>query len=327
MTILILISRFKPTSMHTIIGTGKLRIFYAIYPVCFFLVFSCRTSVNTDEDTNRAKAKVRVATISFRDMEEKVDLTTSTVYLDKGEILSPSSGYITALSAQPGDFVRKGQRLFSLETKEHHALQLDTSMNTNALSELGQLSVLAPADGFATNFLHAPGDYVPEGSALCSFVHSDKLLFQAYIPYSYNKLVNEGIPCTIILPDSTIIPAVFGRSLNTVDINSQTVLFRIIPIMKIFLPEGLNARLEVKTGSFKNAQVLPESALLSDETMQHFWIMKLINDSVAVKIPVRQGLRQGIWVQILNPEFNRYDRFIVEGNYGLSDTAKIEVQP
>jgi hypothetical protein len=312
--------------MHTITGTGKLRSFIAIYLPCFFLVFSCRTAVNTDEDTNTAKAKVRVVNILYRDLEEKVDLTASTVYLDKGEILSPASGYITVLTAQPGEFVSKGQRLFSLETKEHRALQLDTSMNTNPLSELGQLSVMAPADGFTTNFLHALGDYVPEGSALCSFVHSDKLLFQAYIPFSYNKLVNAGTPCTIILPDSTIIPAVFGRSLNTVDVNSQTILIRIIPIKKIFLPEGLNARLNVKTASFRNAQVLPESAMLSDETMQHFWIMKLINDSVAVKIPVKQGLRQGIWVQIVNPVFNLSDRFIIEGNFGLSDTAKIEVE-
>jgi len=312
--------------MNTITGPGKGRIQFLMYATGILLLNSCHQAVITHDEITEAKASVKIAKIAYRNIEQSVNLTATTKYFDKSEIVSPTSGYITALVNQPGDFVKKGQKLFSLETKEHRAMHQDTAMNKSPISEMGQFSIDAPADGFVTDLLHAGGDYILEGSALCSFIHSDKLLFQAYIPFAYNKIVKTGNHCTLILPDSTVIPSIFGHSLNTTDAGSQTILILIIPDNKVFLPEGLNAILRITTGLINNAQVVPETALLSDETLRNFWIMKLINDSTAIKLPVNPGMRQGIWVQIKDPVLNPNDRFITEGNYGLSDTAKVEVE-
>lgn len=72
--------------------------------------------------------------------------------------------------------------------------------------------------------------------------------------------------------------------------------------------------------------VLPKSAVLSNETQTEFWVMKLMNDSTAVKVNVQMGLQNAGMIEILSPSFQPDDKIIIEGNYGLSDTAKVKVR-
>jgi hypothetical protein len=77
--------------------------------------------------------------------------------------------------------------------------------------------------------------------------------------------------------------------------------------------------------SVKAAASLPKSCILTDETMQNFWVMKLINDSIAVKVPITTGISEEQYVQITRPVFNVSDLFLTSGNYGLRDTAYVKV--
>ena len=54
--------------------------------------------------------------------------------------------------------------------------------------------------------------------------------------------------------------------------------------------------------------------------------MKLINDSIAIKVPIEKGLEEIDKIEILSPHFNTADRIVLTGNYGLSDTAKVTIQ-
>ena len=74
------------------------------------------------------------------------------------------------------------------------------------------------------------------------------------------------------------------------------------------------------------AQSLPRSALLTDETETNFWVMKLIDSSTAVKVPVKKGIESGDRVEIDSPIFDPDDKILVTGNYGLPDTAKVKVE-
>ena len=55
--------------------------------------------------------------------------------------------------------------------------------------------------------------------------------------------------------------------------------------------------------------------------------MKLINDTTAVKVPVKTGIEKGDTVQVISPEFSANDKILSGGNYGLADTAKVIIQP
>jgi hypothetical protein len=60
--------------------------------------------------------------------------------------------------------------------------------------------------------------------------------------------------------------------------------------------------------------------------MQKFWVMKLINDSTAVKVLVKTGLKNKDVVIISEPLFSSTDRILSSGNYGLADTAFVNVE-
>ena len=65
--------------------------------------------------------------------------------------------------------------------------------------------------------------------------------------------------------------------------------------------------------------------ILADEVMKNFWVMKLVNDSVAVKIPVETGINGTDSIEVVSPVFGATDRILTSGNYGLGDTAIVRI--
>jgi hypothetical protein len=65
--------------------------------------------------------------------------------------------------------------------------------------------------------------------------------------------------------------------------------------------------------------------VLSDEMMKSFWVMKLQNDSTAIKVPVQTGNKNSREIEIISPVFQSGERIISSGNYGLTDTASIRI--
>jgi len=74
-----------------------------------------------------------------------------------------------------------------------------------------------------------------------------------------------------------------------------------------------------------HATTLPKGAVLSNEEQTQFWIMQLINDSTAVKVPIQKGLEENDKVQIVSPPLSDSANILLTGNYGLNDTAKVKV--
>ena len=70
---------------------------------------------------------------------------------------------------------------------------------------------------------------------------------------------------------------------------------------------------------------VPRSAILSDETLSRFWIMKMISETTAVRVDITQGLESGDQVQVVVPELRSKDAVIVNGAYGLPDTARVSL--
>jgi hypothetical protein len=60
--------------------------------------------------------------------------------------------------------------------------------------------------------------------------------------------------------------------------------------------------------------------------MHNFWVMKLVSDSMAIKVPVTIGQKNDSLVEILQPAFSTTDRILTQGNYGLSDTALVTIR-
>jgi multidrug efflux pump subunit AcrA (membrane-fusion protein) len=91
------------------------------------------------------------------------------------------------------------------------------------------------------------------------------------------------------------------------------------------IPENMVVRVLIDKNDKTEKRILPKSCVLSDELMKEFWVMKIINDSTAIKVPVKIGRQNHDEVEILFPEFNKNDRIISEGGYGLADTSFVEI--
>ena len=108
-------------------------------------------------------------------------------------------------------------------------------------------------------------------------------------------------------------------------LNGQTRQYLVKPSVSTFIPENLLATVKITTKTTNSLQLLPVSCVLTDEMMQNFWVMKLINDSTAIKVNVKTGLKNKDEVEISEPVFSPADRILSQGNYGISDTALVNV--
>ena len=104
---------------------------------------------------------------------------------------------------------------------------------------------------------------------------------------------------------------------------TQNIILRVNATHPI--PENLIAKVRVVKTAKENTNSVPKSAVLSDETQDEFWVMKMIDNTTAVKVPVKKGIEIADKVEIISPLFSPHDKILITGNYGLPDTAKVKI--
>lgn len=290
------------------------------------IILSCKGKEEQAEAEIKPISQVKILGVETKNMEEQVTLTATSVYLQRSQVIAPTAGYITHVRIKYGDAVSEGQLLYEMETKERAALGNKALGEDSTFKNFGKIIIKAPAGGIVTTIdRQKTGEYVMEGSHFCIITQSGDLAFQLNVPYEYHSIVEKNKYCTIVLPDKSSLQGHIVKPLSSLNIPSQTQQYLIKPTKNIFLPEGLVAEVSLSTNNKPNTQVLAKECVLSDELLKSFWIMKLINDSTAVKVEVKVGIRNGINVEILSPKLNPEDRILSEGNYGLADTALVKI--
>ena len=248
-----------------------------------------------------------------------------TYYLTSGDIKSPIAGYVTKVYVKIGDQLRKGNPLFGLETKEAYALKGKNYLNDPSLKNIGQLTIRAPDAGLVTLVQAEEREYVQDGAILASFSAPDMFVFLIEVPAEQDSLVHVGSPCLIQLPNGRTVSGRISRTLAMADSLSQTERFVVKPDRPMVLPARLQLNITFTSQARTNAQSLPKEAVLSNELQTEFWVMKLTNDSTAVRVPVKTGLQHEDRIEIRSPRFLARDRIISKGGYGLADTALVTI--
>lgn len=290
------------------------------------LSISCKTKDTPEEMGQRARVPVETTTIRKGFVSDNLELFATTVYLTRNTVMAPIPAYITAVYVKIGDRVRTGQLLYELESKERKALGNTPVQFDSTLAGYGKIKVSATGPGIISSIdKQQAGDYVLEGTPLCTIAQSSGVAFQVNVPFEFATYTRTGNRCTIVLPNNTKHSAVFTTPLAAMNVGAQTQSILAKTSDELILPEGLIAKVLVSKGGDSNTQVLPKASVLSDEMMQHYWVMKLINDSTAIKVPIAIGNRNKEEIQILSPQFVANDRILSNGNYGLPDTALIKL--
>jgi len=290
------------------------------------LLVSCQQGAKpAAEETVTPETPVQVVTISNSALSEDVVLNATSAYLEKSFVKANTNGYLQSAAVQAGTVVGSNQVLFKLITKEARAIgnsinQLDPEFKFSGIS-----TIRAEKSGYVILVNHQKGDYVQDGEALATIINQSSLVFLLDLPYEMRSVLVQNKTLELTLPDGEKLKGTVTSALPAVDSLAQTQRMVIKVNASHPIPENLIAKVRVVKSAVSNVQVLPKSAVLTNETEDEFWVMKMINDSTAVKTVVKKGMEDGKSIQILSPVFAVKDRLITIGNYGLADTAKVKI--
>lgn len=260
-------------------------------------------------------------TVKLRDV---IMLNATATYLLKSDVKANITGYINAMSIKLGDPVKRDQTLFVLKTKEAQALgntidQLDQSFKFSGVTR-----VVSPATGFVASLNHQIGDYVQDGEVLANIADASSFGFLVEVPFEFLKTIRKMKNLPIILPGGSSVMGRIAKVMPTADPVAQTVKVLLKTDGKD-IPENIIGTISFPT-TVNYGLSIPKTAVLSDETQSSYWVMRLINDTTAVKSPVIIGGQTDKYIQIKSGDLTIKDRIITSGNFGLNDTASVKIR-
>jgi biotin carboxyl carrier protein len=297
----------------------------------FFIIYlamlaACQNKVSVEEKLIQpVQTPVTVTTVLQEPLEEYLELNATSAYMLKYNVKANANGYLQSAPVMPGQFVKAGQILFTIRTKEAESIgnavnRLDTSFKFS-----GTNSIRAGAGGFISQLNHQSGDYVQDGEQLAVISDGNSFVFLMELPYELRQYIKVGNSVEVLLPDGEKIPGLIHSWMPTVETASQTqnIVIKVNPGHSI--PENLVARVRIPKIIRDHAFSLPRAAVLSDETQSSFWVMKMTDSTTAAKVPVKKGIETKDRIEILSPVFSAQDKILLTGNYGLADTAKVRI--
>ncbi len=295
---------------------------------CVFLIASCKqkdSTVGAEEDAPLIRTPVTVTSMSYDPIEEYIELNATSAFLQKSYVKSNINGYVKKVNIKLGDFVNSGKTLFVLKTKEAEAIGNSVNRLNPDFKFSGVNAIPANERGYIAELNHQAGDYVQDGEQLAVISNAKSFMFVMNVPYEDKPYVTTGKEVQLILPDGERLLGTIQATMPQMDSVSQTQAVSVKINSSQSIPQNLVAKVRIVKVSKTVAASLPKQAVLSDETLSEFWVMKMIDDTTAVKVPVKTGIETGDKIEILSPDFSPKDRMLLSGNYGLPDTALVIV--
>lgn len=294
---------------------------------CFLILSAGCHHSNTSTGNNiNHKTPVTITAVSTGFLFDTLDLNAVSVFMKKNIIKSAATGVIENVNINIGDMVNEGQVLFTIKTKEASVLSESKITADSNFVIMGLIKIKATKTGVITSLSHQKGDYIQEGDELAVISEEGSLVFMMEVPFELRSYIRINDFCDIRLPDNEIIRGTIIRNLPVMDMSSQIENFIVKPLAAEKLPENLIAKIKILRSFNRIAVTLPKQAVLSDETQTEFWVMKLINDTTAIKIPVIKGIETSDKIEVTRPVFKETDRILLTGNYGLADTAIVFIK-
>jgi hypothetical protein len=244
-------------------------------------------------------------------------------YLQSLNFRARTSGIVTTVFVSPGDEIKIHQPLFIVKPMEMSALEGAGTLSDNLINSRD--TIFSDQLAFTNQVLVQEGDYVQPGSLLATAFNENSLAAVTYVPFSQVPLIKKNSLCTVEIPGKKDVLSYFQKRLFLADNVAQTQPF-VVPLpAKLRLAGSMNLLVKFKVKEIREGIFLPKKAILTNEEENAFWVMKMINDTTAVKVSVTprwQGKKQ---IQILSNSIGVKDRIITEGAYGLPDTAYVKI--
>lgn len=292
------------------------------------LMFSCHTKESEaapDDGIVETVTPVTTVSISSGPMASFVELNATSVFQQKWIIKSNLTGYLQGSNTQLNKFVHAGQVLFTLKTKEAQSIGNSISALDPSFKFNGVNTIRANGTGFVSEINHQPGDYVQDGEQLAVITDINSFVFLLDLPYEMRPYIVGKKNVQLQLPDGEEMNAYISANMPVMDSAAQTQRIVLKVMATHPIPENLIGKVRLVKSENNHAYYLPKPAVLSDEAQTGFWVMKLMNDSTAIKVDIKKGIESGDKIEILSPLFSVQDKILLTGNFGLPDTARVKI--
>jgi multidrug efflux pump subunit AcrA (membrane-fusion protein) len=285
---------------------------------------SCSGDSGNSNEVNSSGTPVEITHPAVMNLTDYLKLNANTIFLNKEIVRASFQGYIEKIYKNIGDEVNPGDVLFQVKTKESAAAD---SMRISIGNKIfaGAVLIKAKTKGVLTKLNYHNGDLISDGEQIAVVSNPSSLRIRLNVPFEDAQKIKLRQNCEINLPGGEKFNGIIDKSVPSVDPVSQTQVFLIKLLKYRELPENLNVFVMIPFRTFKNAIVLPKSSVMTNVTEDAYWIMKLANDTTAIRIDVNRGIETDSLLQILSPKLNLSDKVISSGAYGLPDTAKVEI--
>lgn len=311
---------------RNIFNKGIIKIFlFSVLLLALTTIISCgETNENNTSDVSSG-TPVTITHPFKTNISDYIKLNGSAVFLTEEIVRATFQGFILNVYKNIGDFVEPGEDLFQIRTMESAATDsLNISFGNKQFK--GVVNLKAQSNGVLTELNYHQGDFVSNGEQLAIISNPSSMRIKVNVPFEDVSKVKIGNKCEIQLPGDETLNGIIDRNIPKVDSATQTQTYYIKLANYKQLPENLNVTVRIPFNRSNNVLVLPKSSIVTDVTQDSFWVMKLVNDTTAIRANIKKGIENDSVVQILNSDLKPDDRVILSGAYGLPDTAKVEIQ-
>ncbi|MCK7591350.1 HlyD family efflux transporter periplasmic adaptor subunit [Subsaxibacter sp. CAU 1640] len=300
---------------------------YFKYIITLLIVISFSACKKKTDTVSEKKAPISVTTVAVQqnDMKEYLTFNGVTQYQKKENIRSNVTGYISWMKFKIGDNIRSGQTFASVRTKEQDALKEAVKIDSSLSKFVSPITIRSNATGVFTVLNVTANDYVAEGDVLATVVQPKSLVIQVNVPYEYEDAIQIGTSCEIILQNGEVLNTQVTGTLPTIDPVAQSQVF-LIALPDANLPENLNVQVRTIYKQDTSAMTIPKTALQTNELLSEFWVMKVVNDSLAIKQTVMPSLKNDSLVQVKSDGLKINDLVISEGAYQMQDSTIVSTK-
>tara|TARA_R110002167_G_scaffold71590_6_gene201900 strand:+ start:66 stop:992 length:927 start_codon:yes stop_codon:yes gene_type:complete len=289
------------------------------------MAMACKQNSTTAAE-KKAPIGISAVRVEQNVIREYLTFNGVTQYQKKENIRANVTGYISWSKYKIGDPIKMGQTFVSVRTKEQDALKEAVKIDSSLSKFIRPLSIQSNASGIITVLNITQNDYVAEGDILATVVQPQSLVVAVNVPYEYEDYISIGSICEIILQNGERITASITGTLPTIDPVAQSQTF-LIALPNEALPENLNVQVRTIYREQNKALSIPKTALQTDELLTTFWVMKVVDDSLALKHYVKPGLQNDSLVQIVSESggLKIDDVVITEGAYQMQDSTIVSI--
>lgn len=312
------------TTIGTIKNNSEMHTLTRLF-LFFILIFSvsCKSQSQQEETAVEVRSDVQVTSPVQKNIDIQEEFSGSTKYLQSFEIRAPFTGIVTKVNVAIADRVTEKQPLFEMKPRE--IVLLESSAIETGLKPGAAEPILSVASGIVSQLNAQPGSYVQEGDLLATCINRQSMRVLLFVSVEKRTGSLTGHTCQVIFPDGESIAGTIGFPFPAASETDQTTTFPVTLSQPLSVAENTHVKVTIKTGQLKNSLMVPLKAVYGNEEQSEFWVMKVVNNSLAVKTAVRKGVVSDSLVQIIQPELSVTDQIVSSGGYGLADSALIHI--